>query len=148
MLHMNPYFNFNGNTGEAMSFYKSVFGGTFTSYTKFKDVPGGEKMSPDDQERAMHITLRTPEGLTFMATDVLESMEQKAKHGNAQYVCLHTESEAETDKLFNALSKGGKVEMPVNKTFWGAYCGMCTDRFGVQWMLNHSYDNNPINSQS
>lgn len=138
---MNPYFNFNGNTKEAMSFYKSVFGGEFTAYVQFKDMPGGEKMSIGDQEKAMHITLRTPEGLTFMATDVLESMEQKVVFGNNSYVTIHTESEAETDKLFNSLSKGGKVEMPCNKTFWGAYCGMCTDRFGVQWMLNHSYEN-------
>lgn len=144
MLHMNPYFNFNGNTGEAMEFYKSVFGGEFTAYTRFKDMPGAEKMSPEDQEKAMHITLRTPEGLIFMATDALESMEQKVIFGNNNYITIHTESEAETDRLFNSLSKGGKVEMPVNKTFWGAYCGMCADKFGVQWMLNHSYDNSLI----
>jgi PhnB protein len=54
-------------------------------------------------------------------------------------VLKKNENEAETDKVFNGLSLGGKVEMPVNKTFWGAYCGMCRDRFGVQWMVNYTY---------
>lgn len=139
---MNPYFNFNGNSGEAMNFYKSAFGGEFTSYARFKDMPGCEQMPAEDQEKFMNIILNTPKGLVFMATDVLDSMEQKAIFGTNCYVCIHTESEAETDKLFNALSLGGKVEMPVNKTFWGAYCGMFRDKFGVQWMLNYSYDQN------
>lgn len=69
-------------------------------------------------------------------------MEQKVIFGNNNYVCVHTESEAETDKLFNALSLGGKAEKPANKTFWGAYCAMFRDKFGVQWMLNYSYDQN------
>lgn len=69
-------------------------------------------------------------------------MEQKVIFGNNNYVCVHTESEAETDKLFNALSLGGKAEKPANKTFWGACCAMFRDKFGVQWMLNYSYDQN------
>jgi len=140
MHKTNPYFNFQGNTAEAMQFYKSVFGGEFTSYVKFKDMPGAEKMQPEDLEKMMNIILTTPKGLVLMATDALESMEQKIIFGNNNYVCVHTENEAETDKLFNALCLGGKVEMPVNKTFWGAYCGMCRDKFGTQWMLNYSYD--------
>ncbi|MBA3680896.1 MAG: VOC family protein [Bacteroidetes bacterium] len=144
MIKMNPYFNFNGNTGDAMNFYKSVFGGEFTSHQQFKGMPCCEQMAPEDQEKFMHITLTTTKGLTFMATDILESMGQKLILGNNAHVCIHTESEAETDKLFNALSLGGKVEMPVNKTFWGAYCGMCQDKFGIQWMLNYSYENSTI----
>jgi len=139
MISMNPYFNFQGNTGEAMNFYKSAFGGEFTIYQRFKDMPGCEKMPPEEQEMFMHISLVTPKGHVFMATDALDSMEQKLIFGNNYHINIQTENEAETDKLFNALSAGGKVEMPVNKTFWGAYCGMCRDKFGVQWMVNYIY---------
>ncbi len=128
-----------GNTGEAMNFYKSVFGGEFTIYQRFKDMPGFEKMPADEQEKFMHISLATPDGIVFMATDALESMGQQLVFGNNYHVCIHTSSEAETDKLFNGLSVGGNIEMPVNKTFWGAYCGMCRDKFGVQWMLTYTY---------
>jgi len=139
MLNMNPYFNFMGNTEEAMKFYKSVFGGEFTIFQRFKDMPGCEKMAAEEQGMIMHISLRTPGGQIFMATDALESMGQKLQFGNNYYTTIHTESEAETEKIFNGLSLGGKVEMPLNKTFWGAYCGMFRDRFGVQWMVNYTY---------
>ncbi len=128
-----------GNTGEAMNFYKSAFGGEFTAYQRFKDMPGCEKMPAEEQEKFMHISLTTPDGIVFMATDALESMDQHLVFGNNYHVCIHTSSEAETDKLFNSLSADGKIEMPVNKTFWGAYCGMCRDKFGVQWMLTYTY---------
>jgi len=128
-----------GNTAQAMEFYKSVFGGEFIIYQRFKDMPGCEHMAPEDQEKIMHISLVMPKGQIFMATDALESMEQKLTFGNSYHIVIHTETEAETDKLFNALSAGGKVEMPVNKTFWGAYCGMCRDKFEVQWMVNYTY---------
>lgn len=72
-----------------------------------------------------------------MATDALESMGQAVVAGNNFYLSVNTESEAETDKLFNGLSEGGKIEMPVNQTFWGAYCGMCRDKFGIQWMISY-----------
>ncbi len=139
MLTTNPYFNFMGNTYEAMKFYKSIFGGDFTAAQQFKDMPGCEKMPVEEQEKYMHITLTTPDGTTFMATDALESMGQHLVFGNNYHVCLHTESEAETDKLFTGLAEGGKIEMPVNKTFWGAYCGMCCDKFGVNWLITYTY---------
>jgi PhnB protein len=142
MISTNPYFNFMGNTGEAMNFYKSVFGGEFTIYSKFSDIPGAEKMPKDEQDKFVHISLTTPKGHVFMATDALESMGQKLTFGDNYHVCIHTESEKETDSLFDGLSAGGKIEMPVNKTFWGAYCGMCRDKFGVQWMIMYTY---PIN---
>ena len=139
MLGTNPYFNFMGNTGDAMNFYRSIFGGEFTIYQRFKDMPGCEKMPPEEQDMFMHISLTTPTGIVFMATDALASMEQHLTFGNNYHICLHTESEAETDQLFNGLSAGGKVTMPVNKTFWGAYCGMCCDKFGVHWLLTYTY---------
>ncbi|MBI3238247.1 MAG: VOC family protein [Flavobacteriia bacterium] len=139
MLNTNSYFNFQGNAGEVMDFYKSVFGGEFKAYQRFKDMPGCEKMPLEDQNKFMHICLRLPSGHEFMATDVLDSMEHKVVFGNFHYVCITTESEAETDQLFNRLSDGGTVEMPANKTFWGAYCGMCADKYGVQWLITYNY---------
>jgi PhnB protein len=95
-------------------------------------------MSPEDQEKFMHISLTTSNGHTLMATDALESMGQKLIFGNNFHICIQAESEAEADKFFNGLSEEGKIEMPMNKTFWGAYFGMCEDKFGVRWMINYS----------
>ena len=139
MIKMTTYFNFMGNTEAAMNHYKAVFGGEFTSFSRFRDMPDGDKLPAADRDKIMHITLSMPNDNVIMATDALESMEQKVSFGNNYYVCVHTESEAETDAIFKGLSEDGKIEMPVNKTFWGAYCGMCRDKFGVQWMITFNY---------
>jgi PhnB protein len=140
MLSMNPYLHFMGNTEEAMNFYKAVLGGEFTIFQRFKDLPGAEKMSAEEQEKIIHISLLIGPGNTIMATDTLESMEQKLVEGNNFHICLDTKSEAEVDRIFNAFAAGGKIEMPVNKTFWGAYFGMLRDKYGIQWMINYSYN--------
>jgi PhnB protein len=140
MLQINPYLHFMGNTEEAMHFYKSVLGGEFSIFSRFKDLPGGENMSAEEQEKIMHISLTTKSGVTIMATDALKSMEQRVDIGNNIHLCIQAASEAEVDGLFAGLSAGGKVEMPVNKTFWGAYFGMCQDKYGVQWMINYTYN--------
>jgi len=131
-----------GKTEEAMNFYKSILGGEFTIFGRFRDVPGAENMNPEDQKKIMHISLTTKNGTVIMATDSLESMGQQVNFGNNVHLCIQAESETEVDKLFAALSAGGKVEMPVNKTFWGAYFGMCQDKYGVQWMINYTYNQN------
>ena len=136
MISIHPYLNFMGNTEAAMNFYKSVFGGEFIAFERFKDSPGFEKMPKQDQEKIMHASLPMGKNNVLNATDVLESMEQTLTQGNNFYILVKTESEEETDLLFKKLSEGGKIEMPVNKTFWGAYCGMCRDKFGIQWMIN------------
>lgn len=140
MLGVNPYFNFMGNTEEAMKFYKSVFGGEFTIFSRFKEIPGGEKMTPEEQEKIIHISLTINKHTTIMGTDLLESMQQKLIPGNNCHVCIQAESESEADKFFEGLSKGGKVTMPMNKTFWGAYFGMCIDKYAISWMINFTYN--------
>jgi len=142
MQAISTYFNFMGNTEEAMNFYKSVFGGEFTAFTRFKDAPGSENMPPHEQGKMMNITLVTKSGAVLMATDFLESMEQKLEPGNNIHLVVNADSEEEVNNLFKALSAGGVVEMPVNKTFWGAYFGMCRDKFGTGWMLNYTYPGN------
>ena len=142
MISINSYLNFMGNTEEAMKYYKSVFGVDFTTFQRFNDSPGHEKMPKDEQEKIMHASLPMGGHNALMATDALESMGQTIVMGNNFYIVVNTESEDETDRFFNRLADGGKVQMPVNKTFWGAYCGMCQDKFGVQWMI--TYDTNQI----
>jgi PhnB protein len=142
MQNINAYLHFLGNTEEAMNFYKSILGGEFTIFSRFRDVPGGDKMSAADQKKILHISLTTKSGVIIMATDSLESMEQKVSFGNNIHLCIQADSEAEVDKLFAELSSEGKVEMPVNKTFWGAYFGMCRDKYNVQWMINYTFNQN------
>ena len=139
MATLNPYLNFMGNTEEAFNFYKSVFGGEFTVFQRMKETPDGEKLSSDEQQRIMHVALPIGRGNTLMGTDMLESMGHKMNLGNNISLSLSTESEAETEKLFNALSAGGQIGMPLQKMFWGAYYGMCTDKFGIQWMVNYDF---------
>src|ERR1700737_3335350 len=121
MLSINPYLHFMGNTEVAMLFYKSIFGQEFTTFSRFKDVPGGEKMAVQDKEKIMHVSLPVGSGNAIMATDMLESMGHSLIAGNNFHICIEAESEAEVDRLFNKLSADGKVSMPLNKTFWGAY---------------------------
>ncbi len=141
MKNANPYLHFNGTAEAAMTFYKSILGGDFTIFQRFKDIPGGEKMSKPDQERFIHISLEVSTSITIMASDSMENIEP-VRNGNNFHICLHTDSEQETEKLFEAFSKNGQIEMPLNKTFWGAYFGMLRDKFGIQWMLSYTPDQN------
>ena len=139
MKSINPYLNFPGNTEEAFNFYKKVFGGDFVGgINRFKDTPDAGKLNAADQEKVMHIGLQMGNGNYLMATDALESMGFKVAFGNNFYISIDAESKEEADKLFKGLSDGGKIEMPMKDEFWGAYFGMLTDKFGVQWMINFS----------
>ncbi|HEX9509158.1 MAG TPA: VOC family protein [Puia sp.] len=142
------YLHFKGNSQEAFSFYKSIFGGQFITAQRFKDVPGGEKMSKNNQEKMMHISLKISPYTTLMATDMMENEENELKFGNNFHICLQADNEKEANKLFQSLSKDGRIEMPMNKTFWGAYFGMCQDRFGILWMINYTFPQNNINEST
>jgi len=140
MATINPYLNFKGNTEEAFNFYKSVFGGEFITLMRWKDAPEADKMPAGDQEKIMHVSLPIGKGNVLMATDACESMGQTLTVGNNFYISISPESEEEATRLFNGLSAGGKVTMPLHKAFWGAYFGMFTDKFGTQWMVNYDYN--------
>ena len=138
MASIGAYLNFQGNTEEVFNFYKSVFGGEFATFQRFKDTGHGDNLSVEDKEKIMHVSL--PIGNTvLMASDMLESMGHNRVKGNDFSLSVDTASEDEANKIFNGLSAGGTVTMPLEKTFWGAYFGMFTDKFGVQWMVNHDY---------
>jgi PhnB protein len=135
---INPYLNFNGKTEEAFNFYKSVFGGEFTTFKRMKDTPGGDRIPANEQNRVMHVALPVGKNTVLMASDIMESMGHTLTMGNNMSISVHAESEREADKIFQGLTAGGKVTMPMEKSFWGSYFGMLTDKFGVQWMV--SYD--------
>jgi PhnB protein len=140
MPALNPYLNFNGNTEEAFNFYKSVFGGEFEMIMRFKDIPKEYKGPDHEDNKIMHMALPIAGGDVLMGSDVPESM-GKVVPGNNIQLSLFPGSREEADKLFNGLSTGGKVTMPMSDAFWGAYFGMCEDKYGIRWMIN--FDPNP-----
>lgn len=140
MATLNPYLNFKGNTEEAFNFYKSVFGGEFLAVQRFADTPEADRVAPEDRNKIMHIALPVGKGNVLMATDALESMGHPLSAGNNFYLSIAADSKEEAAKLYNGLSAGGKVTMPLGDAFWGAYFGMFTDKFGVQWMVNYDYN--------
>jgi len=139
MVTINPYLNFPGTTEEAFNFYKSVFGGEFITLQRFKDTPEAARIPAVERDKIMHISLPIGEGNILMATDTMESMGHSVTPGTNFHISVGTSSEEEAKKIFNALSAGGKVTMPLDKMFWGAYFGMCTDKFGIQWMVSYDY---------
>jgi PhnB protein len=140
MATINPYLNFKGNTEEVFNFYKSVFGGEFATVMRFEDAPPCPEMgelAAGDREKIMHVALPIGNGNVLMGTDALESMGQNMTAGNNFSISISTESKEETERIFNGLSDGGKITMPLAETFWSAYFGMCKDKFGIQWMVNY-----------
>ena len=141
MARVSTYLNFPRNTEEAFNFYKSVFGGEFRGeIARFSSVPspdGAPPMAEEDKNLVMHVELPILGGVhVLMGTDAPESMGFKVNFGNNIYINLEPDTRAETKRLFDALSAGGKVEMELQDMFWGDYFGSCTDKFGVQWMFN------------
>jgi len=130
---LNPYISFRNNTREAMNFYNSIFGGKLSLNT-FKEFNGSEYPSEDDL--IMHSALETQNGMTLMASDTPNRMEYRP--GTNFSVSLSGDNEEELSGYFHGLSDGGTVTMPLTKAPWGDSFGMCTDKFGVNWMVNIS----------
>lgn len=141
MARVSTYLNFPNNTEEAFTFYKSVFGGEFgrNGIARFGDIPATEGMPPIaeiDKNLIMHIELSITGGHVLMGTDAPESMGFKVNYGNNVHINLEPDTRAETKRLFDTLSAGGTVTMELQDAFWGSYFGSCTDKYGVQWMVN------------
>jgi PhnB protein len=139
MASVSTYLNFPGNTEEAFNFYKSVFKTEFKGITRFSDIPPMEGMPPiaeADKRLIMHIELPIVGGHQLMATDAPESMGFKVIDGNNIHINLQIDTRKETERIFTALSDGGKVEMELQDMFWGDYFGSFKDRYGINWMLN------------
>lgn len=138
MASVNVYLNFNGNCEEAFNFYKSVFGGEFPYIGRFKDMPPqeGVKMTDEMANRIMHVSLPISKETMLMGSDTGGEWAPDFKQGNNFSISINADSKDEADRLFSGLSKGGKVTMPMEKTFWGDYFGMFTDKFGINWMVS------------
>lgn len=136
MAQINPHINFNGNAEEAFRFYQSVFGGEFTTIIRFKDLEGtGFQVSPEEADKLMHIAL--PIGSNqLMGNDVPEIMGRVNENENRSKIAISAESRQEADRLFDGLSAGGAIEVPMNDSPWGSYFGMFRDQYGIEWMVN------------
>ena len=136
MALINPYINFNGNAEEAFNFYKSVFGGEFAKIMRFKDISSPEyPVAENDANKIMHIALPIGKNI-LMANDVPESMGPVNENENRSKISISAESREESDNLFNGLSAGGNIEVPMSDSPWGSYFGMFRDKFGIEWMVD------------
>lgn len=138
MALINPHINFNGNAEEAFTFYKSVFGGEFAMIMRFKDMESPEfPVADHEANKIMHIALPIGQNV-LMANDVPESMGRtnENENENRSKIAISAESREEADQLFNGLSVGGIVEMPMEDSPWGSYFGMFRDKYGIEWMID------------
>jgi PhnB protein len=140
MAKVSTYLNFPRCTEEAFQFYKTVFKSEFSSpIMRFKDIPpqpGQPPLPEADGNLVMHVELPILGNHILMGTDSPESMGFNVIAGNNVHLNLEPDTRAEADRLFRELSEGGKVDMPMQDMFWGAYFGSFSDRFGMKWMIN------------
>ena len=134
---INPYLTFNGNCEEAFTCYKSVFGGEYLNVHRFKDLPPMPGMTIDDKhkERIMNIALPINEANILYGSDGNPNFGQ-VPFGKNVTLSISTDSKEKADKIFNMLADGGTISMPMGDMFWGAYFGMCDDKFGISWMIS------------
>lgn len=135
-MKAHVYLNFDGTCAEAFDFYKSVFGGDFAMKQTFGDAPMANEMPAEMRDRVMHVSLPLGDNLELMGSDTMPGMGKPFVAGTNTHVSLMPDSREQADQLFVRLSENGSQDMPMENQFWGAYFGMCTDRFGVQWMIN------------
>jgi PhnB protein len=137
---VTTYLNFPGNTEKAFSFYKTVFGTEFSGkgIQRFGDLNHGDdhQMSEEVKKMVLHIELPILGGHVIMASDAPKEMGFEVIQGNNMHICLEPSSRAETKKLFDTLSTGGTIIMPIQDMPFGSYYGTLTDKFGINWMLN------------
>lgn len=138
MVQINPYIHFNGNAEEAFTFYKSVFGGEFATVIRFKDMnfegaPNFEK----ETEKIMLIALPIGKHSVLMGSDTPEKLGKHNEMETRSKISISAESKEEADNIFNGLSKGGHIEMPIGDSPWGSYFGMFRDKYGIEWMVDY-----------
>lgn len=135
MPTINPYINFNGNAEEAFTFYQSVFGGEFGKIIRFKDVASPEMPVEDvEANKIMRIVLPIGKNI-LMANDVPSFLGPVNENENRSKISITAESKEEADRLFNGLSAGGAVEMPMAESPWGTYFAMFRDKYGIEWTV-------------
>ena len=142
---INPHINFNGNAEEAFNFYKSVFGGEFSKVLRLKDIANDQfPVAEKDENKILHIALPMGKYNMLMANDVPDFLGKVNENENRSKISISAESREEADKLFNGLSAGGQVEMPMDDSPWGSYFGMFRDKYGIEWMVEFDPKNNGV----
>lgn len=136
-MSLNTYLTFDGNCREVFEFYRSVFGGEFQSFQTFADAPPDMPVADDHKDRVMHVSLPVGSSV-LMGSDSAPGFGPPVVVGNNFSISIEGESREHVDRLFAALSAGGKVIMPLEETFWGAYFGLWTDKFGINWMASYT----------
>ncbi len=137
MALINPHINFNGNAEVAFNFYKSVFGGEIGTIVRLKDLASDEfPVSEDDENKIMHITLPIGSSM-LMGNDVPSFLGKVNENENRSKIAITADSREEADKLFNGLSAGGNVEVPMDDSPWGSYFGMFRDKYGIEWIVDY-----------
>lgn len=138
MTTINPWINFNGNAEEALTFYKSVFGGEFAKIIRFKDLASPEfPVSDEDAQKIMLITLPIGNGSVLMANDVPSFMGSVSENENRSKISVTAETREEAEAIFNGLSAGGTVEFPLGESAWGTYFSMFRDKYGIEWTVEY-----------
>lgn len=136
MATINPWINFNGNAEEAFIFYKSIFGGEFTKIIRLKDIASADfPVSQNDENKIMYIALPISKGNVLIANDVPAFLGKVNENENRSKISVSTESKEEADAIFNGLSVGGQVEVPMDNSPWGTYFGMLRDKYGIEWTV-------------
>jgi len=133
-MELIPYIMFNGNCEEALNFYAKAMSGEIKNISRFGDMPGDNQMSDADKKKIMHSNFEAGD-VKFMASDTPRPGHESGS--GAVNLSLNIDDAGQLEKVFNGLSEGGTVTMPLQDTFWGARFGMLTDKFGIKWMLNH-----------
>jgi PhnB protein len=130
-MKLIPYLNFAGNTEEVMHAYAKVFDGTVHDVSRFGDT---NPNLPDDQKNGiMHGRLTFGDNM-LMFSDGMQG--RPVNHGDGISLSIGLNDEAKARSIFEQLSEGGKITMPMAKQFWGALFGMVTDKYGIHWMIN------------
>jgi PhnB protein len=131
-MQLNPYLLFNGNCAEAFKFYEETLGGKIEGLFTYSGSPAAEHAPPEWGDKVMHATLMIGDQ-KLMGSDAPPGHYEQPK-GISVSISLNDREKGE--RIFNALAQGGTTTMPFSKTFWADGFGMCTDRFGIPWMVN------------
>jgi len=138
MPQINPYLHFNGNAEEAFTFYKSVFGGEFAELKRFSELSNPDFPIPETEaNKIMHIALPIGTSNILMGSDTPEMLGKHSEKETRSKIAITAASKEEADHLFNGLSDGATIEMPISDSPWGSYFGMLRDKFGIEWMVDY-----------
>ena len=136
-MSLNTYLTFDGNCGEAFEFYRSVFGGEFSTFQTFAEGPPDSGVAEEEKGRVMHVSLPIGSSV-LMGSDRASGFGPPLTVGNNFSIAIEGRNREHCDEVFAKLSAGGSVTVPLRETFWGAYYGLWTDRFGINWMVNYT----------